>query len=86
MTDTTPHPGVDDDGSGINTPQPPGPRAHLDERHRQALRSILQKGGLAALGTESARLVWNDGIGELVALAGWHFTAEELDVIEEGTL
>lgn len=59
--------------------------AYLTEEQRYALRQILRKGGLAALGTEASRGAWYDGIPAAVAALGALFTPEELDTITEGT-
>lgn len=62
----------------------PAARKPLEDRHREALRRILKAGGHVTLGTEAARSAWYDGLPEVVALIGAHFTPEELDLIAAG--
>lgn len=60
------------------------PRAQLNEHHRIALAGILRRGAHVTLGTQESRETWINGLDEMVALIGSHFTPEELDVITEG--
>ena len=57
----------------------------MDNRTRKELSSILER-GIDTVCEPSTRRAWKDGIPELVAAIGRHFTPEEIEMIMGGTL